>query len=465
MAMNLANWFVENRTLVLFVYGLVFFILGISISLQSRHYSRLNLAKSLPWLAAFGILHGLYEWGDIFIPIQLGHLGSPFISILDFIHHIDLALSFLALFQFGIELMRPFPPKWKWLRAVPTAVLLIWAIGPFGLGFIFSTDINNWHGFANAMTRYMLCIPGCIISAIGLFRQVRQQIDPMKLPHIGRTLKVAAGAILAYGVFAGVIVPKALIFPASVINVDTFTKIFIAPPPVFRSIAGFVLLIAMISALEVFNIETDHLIRMMEERQVISNEREHIARDLHDGALQQVYAAGLLAQSLKNHLKGEKKEEVNQLILTINQAIERLRSFLPQTQAEIASVDLAAALFPVIEEARRNISIDTLWDSLELPSLSPDQTRHLTAFVSEALSNVIRHAKSDKVEVRLFLLETHLMLQVRDFGKGISPSADPGFGLRSMRDRARLLGATLKFDTEQGKGTTVTLDLPMENKE
>lgn len=459
----LREWFSDNRPLVLFVYGQVFFILGISILLQSRQYSRLNLARSLPWLAGFGVLHGLYEWGDIFIPIQLEAMGTGFSIVLNFIHHIVLALSFASLFQFGIELLRPFSPKWSWIRYLPLATLAAWAIGPFWLGFVFIEDIQNWHGFATALTRYILCIPAAIVTVIGLFRQVKVQIEPMKIPHIGRMLKLAAGAIAAYGVLAGLIVPKASIFPASIINIDSFTELFIAPPYVFRSVAGLVLLFAMLRALEVFHIETDRMIRHMEEGQVIANERERIARDLHDGVLQQVYASGLLAQTLKRHLADENGEEVDRLILTINQAIDQLRGFLPQQKPELKSVNLVGALSPIIEKARRNIAIDTYWDATKLPSLSPDQTRHLTAFISEAISNVIRHSKSEKAEVRLFCKKRHLNLQVRDFGQGIYIMAEPGFGLKNMRDRARLLGAGLKFESVPGQGTTVTLDLPMED--
>ena len=85
------TWFTENRTLVYFVYGLVFFILGIVILLQTRSYSRLHLARSLPWLGWFGISHGLYEWGDIFIPIQTHNMGESFFSIFDFSQHTLLA--------------------------------------------------------------------------------------------------------------------------------------------------------------------------------------------------------------------------------------------------------------------------------------------------------------------------------------------------------------------------------------
>ena len=70
---TLRTLFENNRDLILFVYGMIFFTLGLMIALQSRRYSRLDLARSLKWLAAFGLIHGLHEWGDLFIPIQAAY--------------------------------------------------------------------------------------------------------------------------------------------------------------------------------------------------------------------------------------------------------------------------------------------------------------------------------------------------------------------------------------------------------
>ena len=100
------EWIVANNPLIYFVYGLAFFVLGISIALQSRQYSRLRLARSLSWLAGFGILHALNEWADVFIPIQAEFLSEPIVMILHSIHYIVLALSFAFLLQFGIELFQ-----------------------------------------------------------------------------------------------------------------------------------------------------------------------------------------------------------------------------------------------------------------------------------------------------------------------------------------------------------------------
>jgi signal transduction histidine kinase len=458
----LREWFSVNRPLVFFVYGQVFFILGLAIALRSRSYSRLNLARSLPWLAGFGFLHGLNEWGDLFIPIQREFLGDPMLVFLDTIQHFMLAVSFAFLFQFGIELLRPLPDKRRWLRLLPAGLFLVWLAGPFWVGLTLIQDIEEWHTLVNVVARYGLCFPGGLLAAYGLLRQNRIQIAPLGLPHIGRTLKFAAGALAAYSLMGGLIVPAATFFPANLVNVETFTALFLVPPLVFRSLAGLVLVVAIIRALEVFDIETDRMIQQMEQSQAVSIERERIARDLHDGALQQVYAAGLLAQSLGRQAKGPVREGMDRLLLTINQAIDQLRAFLPQLRPDPKSVDLITALTPVIEEARRTTPVETYWETPAQPELQPEQIGHLVAFTREALSNAIRHAQTPGIEIRLVCVDGHLQLVIRDFGRGLPTSPEAGYGLRNMRDRARLLGAELKFDSTPGKGTRVTLELPME---
>lgn len=74
-------------------------MLGLAITLQSRRHSRLTLARHLPWLALFGFVHSLYEWGDIFIPLQATYLPVPFINLLKAIQLGLLSLSFACLFQ------------------------------------------------------------------------------------------------------------------------------------------------------------------------------------------------------------------------------------------------------------------------------------------------------------------------------------------------------------------------------
>src|SRR5512136_4967 len=93
-----------NRDLLVFAYGLVFFILGVAVALQARRTSRLEFARSLAWLAAFGILHGLHEWGDLFIPIQAAYLPAGTTNWLRVLQLALLVASFVCLFEFGLAL-------------------------------------------------------------------------------------------------------------------------------------------------------------------------------------------------------------------------------------------------------------------------------------------------------------------------------------------------------------------------
>ncbi|MCJ7707352.1 MAG: hypothetical protein MUO38_07015, partial [Anaerolineales bacterium] len=152
-----------NSSLIVFVYGLAFFVLGLAIALQLRHSSRLELARSLSWLAAFGLTHGTYEWGDLFIPVQAEYFGGQALFLLHRLHLILLAVSFACLFQFGVALLRPFG-RARWLHVVPGAALAIWVfVAFFPLPTVF-VDFMTWHDAANALARYFLCFPGSLLS-------------------------------------------------------------------------------------------------------------------------------------------------------------------------------------------------------------------------------------------------------------------------------------------------------------
>jgi hypothetical protein len=131
-----------NWIILYFVYGQVFFIMGLVTGLQWRRKSRLELARPLPWLAAFGVAHGLNEWGYIFIPLQALYLGDAVVRIMVMAHLLLLAVSFFFLFQFGVELLLPIWPRHRWLRAVPGALLLLWGAAVFLRGILMEDPFN-----------------------------------------------------------------------------------------------------------------------------------------------------------------------------------------------------------------------------------------------------------------------------------------------------------------------------------
>ncbi|MBI3760843.1 MAG: sensor histidine kinase, partial [Chloroflexi bacterium] len=95
---------------------------------------------------------------------------------------------------------------------------------------------------------------------------------------------------------------------------------------------------------------------------------------------------------------------------------------------------------------------------------SPVRTDHVLAILGEALSNTVRHARARQVKVTARRVEGRLKLNVEDDGVGLPRDPEAGYGLRNMRDRARLLGGTLEVTGPSGKGTTVKLDMPWEDE-
>jgi two-component system sensor histidine kinase UhpB len=91
------------------------------------------------------------------------------------------------------------------------------------------------------------------------------------------------------------------------------------------------------------------------------------------------------------------------------------------------------------------------------------QVHHILAIVQESLSNTLRHARARKATIRVKQWNGFMSLDIEDNGRGFSSqTAQAGYGLRSIRDRARLLGGEIEIDSTPGKGTKVILTLPEE---
>lgn len=468
MRETLRALFTTNEVIVYFIYGQVFFVLGLAIALQSRRHSRLALARSVPWLAAFGLLHGLHEWGDIFIPIQATYLPAPYVELLQAGQVVLLSLSFAALLQFGVMGLRPLGGRWRVLHALPIVLLLVWALLAFPTTLFLSSDLDEWYRSASVLARYLLGLPGGMVSAYALRRQAHRHIAPLNLPHIVRTLRLAGLSLAAYGILGGLVGAPAPFWPANHLNQDVFLALTGTPVIFWRAVAGFILAVAMVRTLEVFDVEVDHLIDRMEQTQILAAERQRISRELHDGALQAVYAAGLLIESLYHRLPDSDplRAPLQRALTVIRDAITDLRQYIADLGAEPAAADLAEALHRLSEDASLRSLVDVELDlDLDLGDdarLAPRRAGHVIAIVREALSNVARHAQARHAVVRAVHRNGHLQVEVSDDGRGFSSDAETGFGLRNMRDRARLLGGRLHIESAPGQGTHVALDIPWE---
>jgi signal transduction histidine kinase len=458
--------FDANRVIILAVYGQVFFVLALAIALQSWRHSRLALARNLQWLAAFGLTHAMYEWGDIFIPFQEQYMPRPLIDLLRSLQAILLAISFACLFQFGVEMFRPLSNRQRWLRAVPAVVLLIWVGWSFGPALSLASNLPRWHVATAIAARYGIGFPGALLAAYGLWRQARRIATTIQMPHVRRSLRVAALALAGYSVLSGLVVQPAPFFPASQLNITQLEQLVLIPVPVFRGLLGLVLTIAIIRSLEAFRIELDRRLVAMEEAQVLATERERIGREIHDGTLQTIYAAGLLLQSVERDLAPDRehplRERLHQSVQLLNQAVADMRGSIGALRPIPDSRSLSAGLQELAQDRHLRSLVDTEF-ALDIPdgqSLTPGQIGHLLAITNEALSNVARHAQATRARLSAIVQDGRLRLEIRDNGRGLPVDYVIGYGLRNMRDRARLLGGELIVESRPGHGTVVVVDVP-----
>jgi len=463
---SLHDFFTLNREIILFVYGLGFFILGLAIILQVQQSSRLELARSLRWLAAFGVTHAFNEWGDLFIPIQADYMSRTSIRILDVFQLVLLAVSFACLFEFGISVLKPFN-QWRWLQGLSVALLGTWVFVIFFVLLPFAPDLETWHHTANALARYFIGFPAGLLAAYGLRVHAIQRILPLNVPVIFSTLRIAGISLAVYAVLGGLIPPPVGFFPGNILNTDTFEQIVGIPAILFRALLSLVIAIAVIRSLEVFDLETQRTIEELEQRQIVNAEFERLARDLHDGAIQKVYTAGLLVESA-SHLAEPKTEIGSRLaraVLVLNDAIADLRHNLAELHHPgvfTSSESLAQILSGLAEDPHYNTMVHISLD-IKLPddkALSPVRATHVVAILHEALANIVRHANARKVNIQAGDLGERLRVVINDDGVGLSPDMQPGYGLRNMRDRSRLLNGELRFSDPSGRGTTVTLEIP-----
>ncbi len=456
MANSIQDFFALNRTLVLFVYGLTFFVMGLGIFLSSRSRSQLKLARHLQWLAAFGILHGVHEWGDIFIPIQDSYLPPPWNMFLRITQVILLATSFICLLIFGTVLIAK---HWQWLWVITAGLIIGWVM-IFLVLYLQAPIPQDWLIHSNIGARYLLCLPGSILAAYGLYYQAHTTIVPLRAVRVMRNLRLAGVALLLYGALAGVFVRADEFFPANILNRQLIESVIGVPIEVLRSMSGLVLCLAIIRALEIFELELDHRIEAMEIERVQAAERERIGQEIHDGAIQGIYSTSLILESIQGRLEngGELSHRLQQARDVLDAVNRDLRSYMISLRTPITDASLNTELQKLIADPRfqglLNIELEC---SEDLP-LTPIQVNHLLGIVQEGLANIVRHAQATHAHIRFYREGVWCKLSIEDNGRGFFLQATPaGYGLRSMRDRARLLGGTLDIETTPGSGTRINL--------
>jgi len=211
--------------------------------------------------------------------------------------------------------------------------------------------------------------------------------------------------------------------------------------------------------------ELEQLLETRRELAVVE-ERNRLARELHDSAKQQAFAAAAQLSGTRAlmsrdptaaaaHLM-EAENIVDQLRQELTGLIFELRPAALEGQGLAPAVEIYAA-----EWSRQNeISYQLRLKGERSLPLEIEQA--LFRMIQEALANVARHSRADSVEIGLIFNRDYLILTVSDNGLGFDPQSQPtGFGLRSMKQRAEALGGQLTIDAALERGATLTFTIPI----
>lgn len=467
MADALTGFLAQQEPVVYFVYGLVYFLMGFAVLLQSRGCSALKSARHHYLLGLFGLVHGLADWGPLFIPLQAGIYGPRSASGLWYVYLVLLIVSFVFLYYFGVNILVAFYPRHRWLRLAPAAAVFVW-VALFWLYGDQAQSPQVWRYYGSTWARYLLALPGSALTAAGLSAQARE-VRQMGFSGVAGHMTSAAWLFISYAFFAGVVVPGQHFFPANRLNQDSFAIWTGLPVQVFRALTGVALAGAVIRYLEVFSLEIRLRLEAAERNQAALQERERIARDIHDGVLQSLYSLRLRIEHclylLRDHPFHPVGDHLRYCMEELTGAIGEIRSFIGGAEGAVASAGLVRRLEQLLDDfqAGTGIKVEFLCRGEEDQHLSPAQEEHLVYLIREALSNVARHAGASRVELKLTFGDDRLTVALKDDGCGFSipEQRDKGArGLRNMAVRAEALGGELRLQSRPGAGTLVEVEIP-----
>lgn len=193
----------------------------------------------------------------------------------------------------------------------------------------------------------------------------------------------------------------------------------------------------------------------------VVEDRQRIARDLHDSVIQDLFAVGLRLQALSVEVDEDVAAGLNSAIDTLDSSVSRLRQYIFELRdAPKPAQNLDERVREVVERMARAYptSVELTVDGAHLGPWVEDAI----LLTTEALSNALRHGRADLIEVSLSLSEGYQIIEVVDDGVGFDVTRiGTGMGLSSMKARADATGGWAEIHSEPGEGTRVTARLPI----
>ncbi|WP_414053284.1 sensor histidine kinase [Macrococcus equi] len=199
-------------------------------------------------------------------------------------------------------------------------------------------------------------------------------------------------------------------------------------------------------------------------KQIVEEERQRLARELHDSVSQQLFAASMMLSALKSAKHEEPVEKQLRLLekMLHESQLEMRALLLHLRPVGLKNKTLEQGLMQLIKELKQKIpmNITTGIEELDLEKGIED---HLFRIAQESISNTLRHAKAKNITIELFKTTNRVILRISDDGVGfdINKVDDTRYGLHTMKERALEIGGTCNVISAPQSGTRIEVKVPV----
>lgn len=200
-------------------------------------------------------------------------------------------------------------------------------------------------------------------------------------------------------------------------------------------------------------------------QEIISQERNRLARELHDSVSQQLFAASMMMSAINEAKQPSDDPETKQLKMVeeiIHQSQLEMRALLLHLRpVALKNKSLQEGIKELLMELTQKVPMKIQW-KVEPFSLDKGVEDHLFRILQESVSNTLRHSKASKLEVLLIKRDDLIIMRVADNGIGFQTDETKAgsYGLQTMRERALEVGGTLKVVSIKNKGTRLEVRVP-----
>ncbi|MEY8755873.1 sensor histidine kinase [Peribacillus frigoritolerans] len=203
-------------------------------------------------------------------------------------------------------------------------------------------------------------------------------------------------------------------------------------------------------------------------QEIVSQERNRLARELHDSVSQQLFAASMFMSAITESQSDMEKAEMKQFKVVeemIHQSQLEMRALLLHLRpVALKGKSLHEGMKELLLELAQKVTMDINW-KMEPVTLDKGIEDHLFRILQESISNTLRHAKANSLEVLLIVRDGMIILRITDDGIGfnVEESKTGSYGLQNMHERAVELGGTMQIVSVPKKGTKLEVKIPLLN--